>query len=350
MHTKLTLFIASVLALLCAFSPLNASALSLSEEVQFQESIVAPYFRIVFSNNADSGWINAFYTNGSTPQNISNFYIRNASNSKPSSISSGRYVTFTVRARFKGVSDKWNTSGAWSLNSTNVSCPIIDVTNGDSQYHDLNNITYTYENLFVTCKYTGTGDINTNLTILSSQYSTDWQVRVMNAAIWSREASASSEDIEAVTSAVNSMKTAINNKLDTTNNKLDTLNISINDLKSAQEQANEDANDRYQDEKDTINDNANQGKEDSESLGGINLSILNPLNAWKDYFSNGCSVSIPIIAGWIHSPSSTYTSWWCTSSTLTGVKSVLTGVLSIVGVMIVFGFAFKWLRTNNGED
>lgn len=336
--------------LVCSFLPLNVGAVTLTEEVTYQESGTPAYYRFQFSNGADSGWINGYYTNGNTPQNISTMSIRNSSNSNFSSLTNGRYLTFTFRVRFKGVSDKWNTSGAWSINPTDVNCPVIDVTEGDSQYHDLNNLTYTFETLFVTCKYTGTGTVTTNLTIASSQYTTDWQARILNYAVWSREAFATSDDIAAVTSAVNSMKTAINNKLDTTNNKLDTLNISVNDLKAAQEQANQDAQDRYDDEKQNIQDNANQGKEDSESLGEITLSLLNPLNSWKNLFSNGCSVNIPIIAGWLNAPQSSYTSWWCSTSTLSNIKSVLTGVLSIVGVMIVFGFAFKWLRTNQGED
>lgn len=160
----------------------------------------------------------------------------------------------------------------------------------------------------------------------------------------------SNTDYSGKLNEISSGITNLNSKLNASNTKLDNINNSVQALKDSQDQANQDANDRYEDEKDTINENAQQGQSDSESLGNISLSLLNPLNSWKDLFTNGCSVNVPILAGWLHSPSSTYTSWWCSSSTLLNIKSVLTGVLSIVGVMIVFGFAFKWLRTNNGED
>lgn len=350
MSTKFKVLLASVLAILCSFYSLNVSAIDLTQNVSFQESVQSPYFKLDFTDSTSSGWVNSSFTN-TTSRNTSYISLRGANNTKPSSISSGRFVSAVMRFMAPGDNSKWNTRGVFTVGVTDVSCPIVDIDDFTSQMHTDSNMTEQWSTVIVTCKYTGSGDITVPINIRSSgSINYNWRFVAASFTIWSPSNAASSSDVEAVTNAVNSMKTAINNKLDTTNNKLDTLNVSINDLKAAQEQANDDANDRYEDEKNEINTNANQGKEDSESLGNISLSLLNPLNAWKNYFTNGCSVNIPIIAGWINSPSTTYSSWWCTDSKLQGIKSVLTGVLSIVGVMIVFGFAFKWLRTNNGED
>lgn len=150
--------------------------------------------------------------------------------------------------------------------------------------------------------------------------------------------------------SISSQIGGLSSGVSSTNSKLDDVNDNLSDLKSSQQQSNDDANARYQDEKDTTYDEANNGKDDMESAFSL-PSLLNPLNTWKYYFTeNACSVNIPIIASWLHAPSNTYTSWWCSSDTLRGIRSTLTGVLSLAGVIVVFTFAFKWLRTNNGED
>lgn len=341
--------------LVCSFLPLNVGAITLSHDVVYQTSAAGQvYYNAVFNDsNYNTGWRNSSYT-FSGNYNLNSIAFRTPNNTAIP-IEQSWFLTATMYVNFKGMSNQWNSTGLFSTSATGTNCGIIDIDDTMVETHlstGSNGQTDQRYTLFITCKLTGSGDPRMNLFIKTNN-DTQYQIQfnAVGYTVWSKApAAASSSDIEAVTNAVNSMKNTINNKLDTTNNKLDAVKNALNDLQALQEQANQDAQDRYEDEKQTIEDNANQGKEDSESLGGISLSLLNPLNAWKNLFSNGCSVNIPIIASWLNAPQSSYTSWWCSTSTLSNIKSVLTGVLSIVGVMIVFGFAFKWLRTNQGED
>lgn len=362
-RTKVFLLILGLFSVLaCSFQSPNVSALDLSYMVRYQGSGTNPQWRDDSTSSVSNTWHTGRIIYGGNSGNaaeFNSFYVR-GSNGSNLPIENSWFLQLSGRMTFTGTNSKWNTSGNF-IYTSNGNCPIVDMETVDVQNHNgsTSNTTQIY-NYTITCKYTGSnnGVPQVGFKVQSMSQLDTFQFSVQNWFLWS-SGSTTYDDTDVI-NAINNVRTSINNvynavgttnnKLDDTNDKLDDLNEIANTLKNSQEQANQDANDRYQDEKDTINDNAQQGQEQSESLGGINLSILNPLNAWKNYFTNGCSVNIPIIAGWIHSPSSTYTSWWCTNSTLSGVKSVLTGVISIVGVMIVFGFAFKWLRTNNGED
>lgn len=349
----------SVLA--CSFYSLSASAIDLSHAVTYQGSGSNPQWHDDSTSSISNTWHTGRIIYGGNSGNaaeFSSFSIR-GNNGSNIPIQNSWFLQVTGRMAFSGTDNKWNTSGNFIYTSVG-NCPIIDMDTTEVQSHagSTSNTTQIY-NYTITCKYTGSnsGIPQIGFKVQSTSQLDSYQFSVQNWFMWS---AASGFDDSDIISAINNLRTSVNNvynalgttnnKLDDTNSKLDDLNEIAETLRDSQDQANQDANDRYQDEKDTIDDNANQGKEDSESLGGIDLSLLNPISSWKDIFRNGCSVSIPIISGWLHAPSSTYTSWWCSTDTLLNIKGTLTVIGSIAGIMIVFGFAFKWLRTNNGED
>lgn len=98
--------------------------------------------------------------------------------------------------------------------------------------------------------------------------------------------------------------------------------------------------DQYDQEKQEEQDRENQGKDDAEQLGGLfTFNILNPFTAFFDMFISGSScASIPILASWVHSETSTVCSWWPSN-----VRDVLTPVFSIGFSMLLFGFLVRWL-------
>lgn len=80
----------------------------------------------------------------------------------------------------------------------------------------------------------------------------------------------------------------------------------------------------------------------------INLfgfSFFNPFAPLFTMFtdSNTCA-NIPIIAGMLHSEESTYCSWFSSET-----RGILTPVLGIAGMMLVFGFAVRWLGASSGN-
>ena len=159
----------------------------------------------------------------------------------------------------------------------------------------------------------------------------------------------------AIISAINNSAT----DLSTTNNKIDSVVSAIEDLQdtteeyiSVQEQANQDANDRYQDEKDTIYNEAGNGQDSMDDLSSdmsASFSLPNPFTAFFGLFVNGCSVNIPTLSSWLGSVDTVYPSWWCTTSKLQNIRNALTAVFSFLSVCLTFSFVFKWLRTNSGE-
>lgn len=349
----LNIALASILALFLVSSfSAPASAIDLVQEVVYKSSGSGQlYHNSIFNNTSyNTGWINSSYT---FPANINlNSIAFRTANNTNFTMENGWFLTTTMYVNFPGTNNQWNSTGLFSVSNTEVSCPIIDIDDTMVETHTSGTATSQRYTVFITCKLTGSLPARMNLFIkTNSDTAYNITYNAVGYTVWQKASNYDyTDDITAVKNAVNSMKTSIENKLDTTNTKLEAVKSALNDLKGLQEQANQDAQDRYDDEKQTIEDNATQGQTDSGTVANISLSLLNPLNSWKDYFSNGCSVSIPIIASWINAPTSTYTSWWCSTQTLTNVKSVLTGVISIIGVMVVFGFAFRWLRTNNGED
>lgn len=73
---------------------------------------------------------------------------------------------------------------------------------------------------------------------------------------------------------------------------------------------------------------------------GFTFPFRNFFEAFSD--SQQC-VSIPIIGGMLHNPNTQYCSWWSDN-----IRSVLTPVFSLAGVMILTGLIVHWLKGYNG--
>lgn len=77
----------------------------------------------------------------------------------------------------------------------------------------------------------------------------------------------------------------------------------------------------------------------------FNFNFLNPFVPLFSLFSNQDSCAqIPTLAGMLHSESSTVCPFFDSN-----VRSILTPVLGISGMMLVFGFAVKWLGAQSGN-
>lgn len=107
---------------------------------------------------------------------------------------------------------------------------------------------------------------------------------------------------------------------------------------------------QYDQEKQEEADRENQGKDDMDQATGIfNFNFLNPFSGIFALFSPASScASIPTLARWVHSDTSTVCSWWSAD-----VRSVLTPVFGISSMILLFGFIVNWLRnagTGGGVD
>lgn len=75
---------------------------------------------------------------------------------------------------------------------------------------------------------------------------------------------------------------------------------------------------------------------------GFTFPFRNFFQAFTD--STSC-VSVPIIGGMLHNPNATYCSWWSPN-----IRSVLTPVFSLAGLMILTGLIMHWLGTYHGSE
>lgn len=231
-----------------------------------------------------------------------------------------------------------------STNMANTPVAIIDI-----EYENLNQNTSAVKVYVMVGAYTNSMPsvgISGNITLNQNDF-----LHIPYTACWRATGNGASE----IVSAINNNAT----DLSTTNTKIDSVVSAIEDLQdtteeyiSVQQQANDDANDRYQDEKDTIYDEAGNGQDTMDDLSSdmsSSFSLPNPFTAFFGLFVNGCSVNIPTLSSWLGSVDTVYPSWWCTTNKLQTIRTALTGVFSFLAVCLTFSFVFKWLRTNSGE-
>lgn len=77
----------------------------------------------------------------------------------------------------------------------------------------------------------------------------------------------------------------------------------------------------------------------------FSFNFINPFQPLFDLFSsNDSCVQIPTIAGMIHSEESQICPWFDSS-----VRSIVTPVLGLASIMLVFGFAVRWLSGSSGN-
>lgn len=110
---------------------------------------------------------------------------------------------------------------------------------------------------------------------------------------------------------------------------------------NAVNQQTEQQKNQYEQDKQEEQNREQQGNADSEAAQGLfSFTAFNPFSGIFALFTggDGC-VSIPTLASWLHSPTSSYCSWWPSS-----VRSVMTPVIGISAMMLLFGFFIRWLN------
>lgn len=335
-----------------SFHSLNASAVDLSEEVYYINGGQGALYFVLHTGGAWGSWNNTTYSLGAN-ETIDMVRVRRQDNTNISDLQVGDYITFGMLYSLGGTNSKWNTTGTYYLgNSTvdnGVSCPIVDIDDTVVSNHADSSNTSQRHNAFITCRVATTSTQPTlNLQIRSINNTNGTAVFSFRTFThWRPETKKDySTDLETIKNKL----TDLNAKSTITNNKLDDVNDNLSDIKNAQDQANQDAQDRYDQEKQEEQEREEQGASDNSAvLGLFNFSVLNPFSPIFNMFSSSCSVSIPTLANWLNSPSSTYTSWWCSNSKLQGIRSTLTPVFSIASIILLFGFVINWLRNDTSS-
>lgn len=126
-------------------------------------------------------------------------------------------------------------------------------------------------------------------------------------------------------------------------------NVTITEFSSSQDQENADIgqisdslDQIHQDEKDTIENNA-QDAQDAASGLNIGFSVGNPFLNWFALFRDDTCVAIPTIRSWLGINETQVCSPW----NGTPVRSIATPIFSILSGMILFGFIVRWLKGND---
>lgn len=154
------------------------------------------------------------------------------------------------------------------------------------------------------------------------------------------------DEINANILALNSLLGDVKSTLNITNNYIQNNTQSINNLNQTMEDANDDAQSRWEADKQEEAEREQQGKDDSDEVLSIfNFNFSNPFAPILDMFSSNQCVNIPTIAQWIHSPTSQYCSWWSQP-----VRQVATPIFGLGSSMLLFGFIVRWLKQKNGVE
>lgn len=145
--------------------------------------------------------------------------------------------------------------------------------------------------------------------------------------------------------------TNIQNKIDNTTNAIDnqtsTLNNSINSLQQETETGNQQAQDRWEQDKEEEADREEQGSDDMSSLTSIfRFEIRNPFMGLLGLFTNNCPVNIPVVAGMLGSSQTVYPCWFSQQT-----RGILTPVIGISSSMLLFGYLVrKFLNGSTFND
>lgn len=345
-------FYISLLALLPAFF-----ALFCSPKVSATESLSAQYFQVQSRPNpsATYSWTTGiqYATNLSNVYSIKAFVVENQS-----IISSGNYFSgsykFIIRSSTRNYQslppDLSNISvdalRIGSTYATNLTSTVNMVPLGDN-IHTLvdvafaGNIAKNVTGSLVFSVTAKSGD-----SIIFDQYTSGSGATVGFMSSYSGQYTGGSIDfsdeinynntINNVTNSVNSVKSSVE----------ETNNLIKNQTESQQNQ--------YDEEKQEESQREESGNESADEMAGVfSFSIQNPFTALFGAFTSGNTcVNIPTIAAMTNSDNTQYCPWFPDS-----VRNVLTPVLSMLSMMVIFGFVVKWLngsglngRLRGGED
>lgn len=133
----------------------------------------------------------------------------------------------------------------------------------------------------------------------------------------------------------------INQGITELNNNQQATTDAVNNLNDTLENQQQQQQDQYEQEKQEETQREESGNESADEMAGVfSFSVQNPFTALFGAFTSGNTcVSIPTIAAMINSDDTQYCPWFPAS-----VRNVLTPVLSMLSMMVIFGFVVKWLN------
>ena len=158
-------------------------------------------------------------------------------------------------------------------------------------------------------------------------------------------ANSSLEDIQIDVYNIFSRLGTTNTKLDTINNSINGLNLQqqntnsrLDDANDLQEQANQDANDRYEDEKTTIGDNSQGGIDAVDDI-DTSFSLINFLGVIFGNLSVQTCYYVPTLGNLLHAPNNQYCAWFPSN-----VRSIMTAFIDVFVGFIVCSFTWSWVK------
>ena len=333
-----------------------ASAIDITVPVSFNKGYFYPYW----SDSNNKTWASGGYSYGNNFDYASSTaqYFRSNSNAAITA-SKGQFVSLTgaivisVTSTSQAVSIQANPRQYFSVSNTTVDCPLIDITDTSFEQYQSGNTTWLLRYNFTSiCRMTSnvTNNIAMNFNLIGGSTSGTDYIRFFPSymAVWDAQDGFDDSAIISAINSVNSTLNTVNNSLNSinglignTNNKLDDLLDGMGDLKTLQEDANDDANARYQDEKDTINNAANDA-ENNVSSQDFSFTLPNPFQAWFGGFSDNECVDIPNLAQWLHSNETHICTPWPGT-----VRTVVTTVTTGLCMLLLFNFIINWVKKND---
>lgn len=354
-HYNIKIFTSTILLFILSFVVVfstPASALEITENVNFSNEYVSPYWH----DNNNTTWANgsiSYSTNNSAHPSANAIYFRSNNNTNITA-SVGQYYSFVGTVIATGMSSgQANKSGFFGISTTSTDCPILQLDDVEVEAtpqggnNEQRTVRYTVTgicrvmsaittgptiNFYVSPTTTSTALATTLQWHNLTKWSADTPLSTINTSI-----SNLSQLITSVNSTLNTMSTTLNNIYTQGEDQLNALN----DLRSAQEQANDDANDRYNDEKDTINNSASDAEQNASSQ-DFNFSIPNPLQSWFGGFSDSECANIPNLAVWLHSEETRVCTPWPAS-----VRTVMTTIVTGLCMLLLFTFIINWVKKND---
>lgn len=349
---KVVLAFALFSVLVCSFYSLNASAIDISNSVRFVQGVARPYWQSSNNETKHQGAY-TFGNAGQAPYTSTNWVrLFNASGGNLT-VEGGNFVSIISTITAHSGSASQPPQGVFGIGSASsaegVDCALIDYS---QEFLEFNRTDFEYRYLVEwVCRATN-GDITNPVTNLwaNGSGSPGISINIQRVTVWEPIGDVDLSQVIARINAVNNNISTLNGKIDTTNSNLTTLIEKAEDLADAQQQLADQQQEQYENEKQEEAEREQQQQQQSSDAQGVfNFSVLNPFSGLFGLFNSSCSVNIPILASWIHSPTNVYTSWWCSDSNLSGIRNTLTPVFGIASMMLLFGFVVRWLSHNSGD-
>lgn len=355
-HFKIKIFTSTILLFILSFVVVfstPASAIDISTDVTWVKGYFYPYWSDNNGRSYSSGQY-SYSTNGDyVSSNIQ--YFRTSSNTALTA-NSGQYVSLvgniviSVYSQSQAVSIQANPRQYFGISASSTDCPIIDMDYDNQQYQTQGTtwlLRYTFSSVCrLNANVTNNVAMNFNLNGGSTSGTDYLRFIPQHISVWAADTSLATintrlNEIKTQLTTIQNSLNAINGTIGTTNDKLDDLLDGMGDLKTLQQQANNDANGRYDDEKDTINNAANNAEANASSQ-DFNFSIPNPFQSWFGGFSDSECANIPNLAVWLHSEETRVCTPWPAS-----VRTVMTTIVTGLCMLLLFTFIINWVKKND---